>query len=90
MNKKNIFKESLDLQIAAKNIGLDWLEIEGIIDKMKEETKEVDTDVIEEVLEKVEATSDQITNNNGESVQSETSLRDRFAKTFKDSVKFSF
>ena len=56
----------------------------------KEETKEVDTDVIEEVLEKVEATSDQITNNNGESVQSETSLRDRFAKTFKDSVKFSF
>ena len=42
MNKKNIFKESLDLQIAAKNIGLDWLEIEGIIDKMKEETKEVD------------------------------------------------
>ena len=42
MNKKNIFKESLDLQIAAKNIGLDWLEIEDIINKMKEETKEVD------------------------------------------------
>ena len=54
----------------------------------KEETEEVDTDAIEEVLEKVEATSDQVVNNNGESVESESSLRDRFAKTFKDSVKF--
>lgn len=42
MNKKNIFTESLDLQIAAKNIGLDWLEVDGIISKIKEETQEVD------------------------------------------------
>ena len=42
MNKKNIFKESMDLQIAAKSIGLDWLEVDGIISKIREETEEVD------------------------------------------------
>ena len=42
MNEKNIFEESIDLQIQAKKIGLDWLEIDGIISKLKEETKEVE------------------------------------------------
>tara|TARA_B100001996_G_scaffold65118_1_gene47034 strand:- start:607 stop:975 length:369 start_codon:yes stop_codon:yes gene_type:complete len=41
MNKKDIFKESMDLQIKAKDIGLDWLEIDGVITKLKEETQEV-------------------------------------------------
>ena len=35
MNEKNIFEESIDLQIQAKKIGLDWLEIDGIISKLK-------------------------------------------------------
>ncbi len=42
MNKKDIFKESMDLQIKAKDIGLDWLEIDGVITKLKEETQEVE------------------------------------------------
>jgi len=42
MDKKNIFKESFDLQVAAKKIGLDWLETDGIINKINEETQEVD------------------------------------------------
>ncbi len=41
MTKKDIFKESMDLQIKAKDIGLDWLEIDGVITKLKEETQEV-------------------------------------------------
>ncbi|MBT6734174.1 MAG: nucleoside triphosphate pyrophosphohydrolase, partial [Gammaproteobacteria bacterium] len=32
----------MDLQIAAKSIGLDWLEVDGIISKIREETEEVD------------------------------------------------
>ena len=46
MNEKNIFEESIDLQIQAKKIGLDWLEIDGIISKLKEETKEVEQAII--------------------------------------------
>ena len=42
MSEKNIFDESMILQIQAKEIGLDWLEIKGIIDKLKEETKEIE------------------------------------------------
>ena len=42
MSKKNIFDESMILQIQAKQIGLDWLEIRGIINKLKEETKEIE------------------------------------------------
>jgi ATP diphosphatase len=41
MNKKDIFKKSMDLQIKARDIGLDWLEIDGVITKLKEETQEV-------------------------------------------------
>ena len=41
MNKKTIFQESIDLQLKAKAIGLDWLEVEGVIGKLKEETQEV-------------------------------------------------
>ena len=41
MSEKNIFDESMILQIQAKEIGLDWLEIKGIIDKLKEEIKQI-------------------------------------------------
>tara|TARA_B100001094_G_C17702948_1_gene563607 strand:+ start:220 stop:585 length:366 start_codon:yes stop_codon:yes gene_type:complete len=41
MNKKNIFQESIDLQLKAREIGLDWLEVSGVIQKLKEETEEV-------------------------------------------------
>ena len=41
MSKKNIFQESIDLQLKAKEIGLDWLEVSGVIHKLKEETEEV-------------------------------------------------
>ena len=42
MNDKNIFDESMILQIQAKEVGLDWLEIKGIIDKLREETNEIE------------------------------------------------
>ena len=42
MSNKNIFKKSLELQLKAKDIGLDWLEIEGVIAKLREETDEVE------------------------------------------------
>ena len=41
MNKKTIFQESIDLQLKAKEIGLDWLEVDGVINKLSEETDEV-------------------------------------------------
>tara|TARA_B100000287_G_C20327283_1_gene660269 strand:+ start:59 stop:421 length:363 start_codon:yes stop_codon:yes gene_type:complete len=42
MSEKNIFDESIILQIKAKEIGLDWLEVHGIIEKIKEETAEIE------------------------------------------------
>ena len=36
MNKKTIFQESIDLQLKAKEIGLDWLEVDGVINKRYE------------------------------------------------------
>ena len=41
MTRKNIFRESIELQLKAKEIGLDWLEVSGVIHKLKEETEEV-------------------------------------------------
>tara|TARA_B100000945_G_scaffold290990_1_gene265134 strand:- start:410 stop:772 length:363 start_codon:yes stop_codon:yes gene_type:complete len=43
MSEKNIFDESIILQIRAKEVGLDWLEVRGIIDKIKEETAEIES-----------------------------------------------
>lgn len=73
-----------------KRLGTSSASTEETTEETTEQTEEVDTDVIEEVLEKVEATTEQIANNNVESSESDDSLRNRFAKTFKDSVKFSF
>lgn len=73
-----------------KRLGTASASTEETTEETTEQTEEVDTDVIEEVLEKVEATTEQIANNNVESAESDESLRNRFAKTFKDSVKFSF
>ena len=41
MNKKTIFQESIDLQLKARAIGLDWLDVDGVINKLNEETREV-------------------------------------------------
>ena len=40
-NPKDIFYESIELQLKAREIGLDWLEVDGVISKMFEETREV-------------------------------------------------
>ena len=42
MTKKDIFADAINLQLEAKKIGLDWIDIEGIISKIYEETKEVE------------------------------------------------
>ena len=42
MIKKDIFTDAVNLQREAKKIGLDWIDIEGIIEKIYEETKEVE------------------------------------------------
>jgi len=42
MKSKNLLEESIKLQLEAKAIGLDWIEIDKIIDKIREETDELD------------------------------------------------
>ena len=55
-----------------------------------ETTPEEGSKVIEESLEKAEATEEVIPNNNGATSETEESLRDRFAQAFKDSVKVTY
>lgn len=55
-----------------------------------EVTAEEGSKVIEESLEKAEATEEVIPNNNGATSETEESLRDRFAQAFKDSVKVTY
>jgi hypothetical protein len=47
-------------------------------------------EVTEEALDNVEAEEAVVTNNNAEVAETEESLRDRFAKTFRESVKISY
>ena len=42
MKLKNLIEESIKLQLEAKAIGLDWIELDKIIDKVREETDELD------------------------------------------------
>jgi len=42
MKSKNLIEESINLQLEAKAIGLDWIELDKIIDKIREETDELD------------------------------------------------
>jgi len=42
MTNKDIFTNAVNLQLEAKKIGLDWIDIEGILSKIYEETKEVE------------------------------------------------
>ena len=42
MKSKNLIEESIKLQLEAKAIGLDWIELDKIINKIREETDELD------------------------------------------------
>ena len=42
MKSKNLIEESIKLQLQAKALGLDWIELDKIIDKIREETDELD------------------------------------------------
>tara|TARA_B100000900_G_C20265439_1_gene587780 strand:- start:267 stop:623 length:357 start_codon:yes stop_codon:yes gene_type:complete len=42
MKAKNLIEQSIKLQLQAKAIGLDWIELDKIIDKIREETDELD------------------------------------------------
>jgi len=42
MKSKNLIEESIKLQLEAKAIGLDWIELDKIIYKIREETDELD------------------------------------------------
>ena len=42
MTNKDIFTNAVNLQLEARKIGLDWIDIEGIVSKIYEETKEVE------------------------------------------------
>ena len=53
MTKKDIFTNALNLQREAKKIGLDWIDIEGIIAKIYEETKEVEEAIHSNENEKI-------------------------------------
>ena len=53
-------------------------------------TEAVAGDVVEESLDKAEAGEAVIPNNNGETIETEESLQDRFAKAFRDSITVTF
>tara|TARA_B100000614_G_scaffold248151_1_gene255783 strand:+ start:400 stop:765 length:366 start_codon:yes stop_codon:yes gene_type:complete len=53
MIKKDIFTDAVNLQREAKKIGLDWIDIEGIIEKIYEETKEVEEAIQSNENEKI-------------------------------------
>ena len=42
MKSKNLLDESIKLQIEAKELGLDWIELDKIISKIREETDELE------------------------------------------------
>ena len=42
MTNRDIFTNAVNLQLEARKIVLDWIDIEGIIAKISEETKEVE------------------------------------------------
>ena len=42
MKSKNLIDESIKLQIEAKALGLDWIELDKIINKIREETDELE------------------------------------------------
>tara|TARA_Y100000768_G_scaffold382995_1_gene364337 strand:- start:246 stop:605 length:360 start_codon:yes stop_codon:yes gene_type:complete len=42
MKVKNLIEESIKLQLEAKAVGLDWIELDKIIAKIREETDELD------------------------------------------------
>ena len=42
MKSKNIIDESIKLQLEAKALGLDWIELDKIISKIREETDELE------------------------------------------------
>tara|TARA_Y100001936_G_scaffold93748_1_gene92341 strand:- start:3949 stop:4314 length:366 start_codon:yes stop_codon:yes gene_type:complete len=42
MKSKNLIDESIKLQLEAKALGLDWIDLDKIISKIREETNELD------------------------------------------------
>ena len=42
MKSKNLIDESINLQLEAKALGLDWIELDKIIGKIREETDELE------------------------------------------------
>ena len=42
MKSKNLIDESIELQLDAKALGLDWIEVDKIISKIREETDELE------------------------------------------------
>ena len=42
MKSKNLIDESINLQLEAKALGLDWIELDKIISKIREETEELE------------------------------------------------
>ena len=42
MKPKNLIDESIKLQLEAKALGLDWIEVDKIISKIREETDELE------------------------------------------------
>ena len=58
--------------------------------EVEAEVEELSSQVIEESLEKANATEEAIPNNNGETSEVELTLKDRFAEAFKNSVKVNY
>ena len=54
------------------------------------QSEEETADVVSESLDQVVEEDVQISNNNGETIETEESLKDRFVKAFQDSVKVKY
>ena len=69
-------------------------EVEKRLAQKSEASEEVvaeePAEVAEESLENAEAEEAVLPNNNGESIETEETLRDRFAKAFRDNVKVTY
>ena len=49
MKSKNLIDESINLQLEAKALGLDWIELDKIISKIREETDELEEAISMEI-----------------------------------------
>ena len=83
--QEKLFNEKLEAEVQKRISSTDTAEASS--EKQEQESQE---DGVEEVLESIEAT-EEISSNNGESIEKELSLKEQFAKAFsKESITIKY